>query len=245
MADTLQEFGDLFSDNKYKIYNPESKIIGLTKPVGLNLDHQKSNINQKNNTNTDYRVTNYISLTWPRDVDELSFMPHSTILGSRESGDNYTFFSSGSDTELGLKYIDNFVSNNNSLHEVGKYSPRKILNSTMEFSEYEEPSLDDGDQAWLLDSEVNQNWLVNTKFDSGVTQYNFISSSIEQKIIEQEYYSRFMPRNSSVLSSKEANNLLWKLKKKNKRINVSSLMRLAQESDDDDAVQPVDYFKSD
>lgn len=54
-----------------------------------------------------------------------------------------------------------------------------------------------------------------------------------------------MPRNSSVLSSKEANNLLWKLRKKNKRVNISSLMRLAQEPDDDETVQPVDYYKND
>jgi hypothetical protein len=245
MADSLQEFGDLFSETKYKIYNPETKIVGLTKPVSLNLDRKNSTTKQKINANNNYDVTSYMKITPSRQADELSIIPHNTILGSRETSDNYIFFSSGSDTEIGLKYIDDFIANDSSLHEVRKYSPRKILNNTMVFSEYEEPTLDDGDQAWLLDSEVNQNWLVNTKFDSGVSQYNFISSSLEQKAVEQAYYSRFMPRNSSVLSSKEANNLLWKLKKKNKRINVESLMRLAQETDDDETVQPTDYFKSD
>lgn len=129
----------------------------MTKPVGLNLDRREGVDGQKNSFVIDYNNINYLNMTTPMQTDELSFIPHSPIVGSRETSDNYTFFSSGTENELGLKYIDNFIVNNSSPHEIGKYSSRKILSNIIKYSEYEEPSLDEGDQAWLLDSEVNQN----------------------------------------------------------------------------------------
>lgn len=244
MADSLQEFGDMFSDTKYRVYNPESKIVGLSKPVGLTLSENR-NGNNITSIRTETSSKNYIDSLSQDSNAEVVVMPYNISMSSREASDSYIFFNSKSELTSGIKYVKDYLINDASVLESKKYSPRKIINNTVKLSEYEEPSLDDGDQAWLLDSEVNQNWLVNTKFDSGAAQYNFISSSIEQKVIEQEYYSKYMPRNSTVLTSREANNLLWKMKKKNKRINIGAIMRSAQESDDDESVQQVDYFKND
>ena len=157
MADSLQEFGDLFSDTKYKLYNSDSKIVGLTKPVGINLNNHEFISDTRYGVTTSYNVKNYTDISSTTQSGELSIIPHNAVAGSREAYDNFTFFSSGSNTELGLKYINDFLVNSSSIHEAGKYPSRKVLNNTIRFSEYEEPSLDDGDQAWLLDSEVNQN----------------------------------------------------------------------------------------